>query len=182
MAKIAGSTMTLAGEDALTGRLNKLDKNIRKRVMKAAVAAGGSEILKTARKKAPKRSGLLAKALAVKSITYRHGEQAVAVIGARRGAKLKSMAKIRSAGGAKIKAAEPSNYAHLVEFGTRAHPISAKGEGFLSFLGVVTKAVMHPGAKPRPFLGPAYTSSISRAFKRMGAKAWQGIEKQAKKK
>lgn len=55
-----------------------------------------------------------------------------------------------------LKATGPhAHVAHLVEFSTRPHNISAKIHGWLSFLNVFRKTVMHPGTKPRPFMRPA---------------------------
>lgn len=39
-------------------------------------------------------------------------------------------------------------YAHMVEFGTRPHTITAKGLGFLSFGGHFFRSVHHPGVSP----------------------------------
>lgn len=44
---------------------------------------------------------------------------------------------------------------HLVEFGTRPHAIMAKVKAGLSFAGVVVAKILHPGAKPKPFMRPA---------------------------
>lgn len=45
--------------------------------------------------------------------------------------------------------------AHLVEFGTRPHNISAKPSAWLFFKNMFAKTVSHPGAKPKPFMRPA---------------------------
>jgi hypothetical protein len=45
--------------------------------------------------------------------------------------------------------------AHLVEFGTKAHTITAKGKKAISFGGLLFQSVHHPGAKPHPFMRPA---------------------------
>jgi len=56
---------------------------------------------------------------------------------------------------ANLKATGPHRYiAHLVEFGTRAHVIRARGKG-LFFGGRFARSVQHPGARARPFMRPA---------------------------
>lgn len=57
---------------------------------------------------------------------------------------------------ANLKATGPHRFiAHLVEYGTKAHNIAARAEGWLSFGGIFRKSVEHPGATARPFMRPA---------------------------
>lgn len=56
--------------------------------------------------------------------------------------------------------------AHLVEFGTDPHWQPRRG-------------VMHPGAKPYPFLGPAYADHDREAVKRFGDEMGQAMERLA---
>lgn len=42
-----------------------------------------------------------------------------------------------------------------IEFGTRPHNIAAKKSGWLSFMNIFRKEVVHPGARPFPHLRPA---------------------------
>lgn len=53
--------------------------------------------------------------------------------------------------------------AKWVEFGTKAHRISAKDKGWLSFGGLFAKSVQHPGARPKPFMRPALDAMAGRA-------------------
>ena len=63
-----------------------------------------------------------------------------------------------------LRAGGPHGYlAKWVEFGTRAHNISAKKGGWLSFMNVFTKTIAHPGARPKPFLRPALDGQASAA-------------------
>lgn len=63
-----------------------------------------------------------------------------------------------------IKATGPhAHVAHLVEFGTRPHNISAKANGWLSFLNIFRLSVQHPGTKPRPFMRPALDGQATAA-------------------
>lgn len=69
----------------------------------------------------------------------------------------------RSRGGkveAYVKAGGPHGYlARWVEYGVKAHQISAKFNGWLSFANVFVKEVMHPGIRARAFLRPALDRS-----------------------
>lgn len=44
---------------------------------------------------------------------------------------------------------------YWVEYGTRAHVIAAPAQRFLRIGGIFVKQVMHPGARPKPFIRPA---------------------------
>jgi len=62
----------------------------------------------------------------------------------------------------------PVKYAHLLEFGTAPHYQPKRG-------------VMHPGTRPRPFLGPAYFQTRDEVVRRFGAKIGPEMEKRAAK-
>jgi len=52
---------------------------------------------------------------------------------------------------------EKAFHSHLIEFGTRPHKIRIKRKKVLVIEGgMAGKEVMHPGAKPHPFMAPAY--------------------------
>ena len=73
---------------------------------------------------------------------------------------------------------DPGNYAHLVEFGTKAHgPKHAKfmtlpGGGF---------ARRVRGTQPRPFMRPAFDSQADAANKKIEEVLWKGIVREAKR-
>ena len=70
----------------------------------------------------------------------------------RRGIK-KSFSKKKLVGSARATAP----HSHLIEFGTKPHAISARRKKVLAIKGnIVGKKVMHPGAKAKPFMQPAY--------------------------
>jgi HK97 gp10 family phage protein len=62
----------------------------------------------------------------------------------------------------------PVKYAHLLEFGTAPHYQPRRG-------------IMHPGTRPRPFLGPAFFQTRDEVVKRFGAKIGPEMEKRAAK-
>lgn len=47
-------------------------------------------------------------------------------------------------------------YAHLVEFGTARHWIKPKSRKSLFIAGLMKEVVDHPGARPKPFMRPAF--------------------------
>lgn len=66
--------------------------------------------------------------------------------------------------GGKRKGSADVYYARWVEYGTRQHVIKAKPGGKLSFGGSFYDFVLHPGAKPSPFLRPALDSQHRQAI------------------
>lgn len=63
---------------------------------------------------------------------------------------------------ANLKATGPHrSIAHLVEFGTKAHNISARRNGWLSFMNIFRKEVRHPGARPKAFMRPALDATAN---------------------
>jgi HK97 gp10 family phage protein len=112
--------------------LDQLTPKVEANVMRGALRAGMNVIKPIAQSNIHSVSGELAKGLKVG--TRRRGSRVIA----------------------NLKATGPHRFiAHLVEFGTRAHNIAARGKGWLSFMNVFAKSVEHPGARPRPFLRPA---------------------------
>lgn len=84
-------------------------------------------------------------------------------------------------------------YAHLVEFGTKAHEISARTLNYLRRVvrngqeivdiavlaipgGRFVRHVHHPGSRSRPFMAPALDQAYTYAIDRMVAKVNQKIE------
>lgn len=67
-----------------------------------------------------------------------------------------------SAGGTKKNGAD-TYYALWVEFGTRPHVIAPLNGGALMIGGRVVAHVMHPGARPRPFMRPALDGAAQAA-------------------
>lgn len=78
-----------------------------------------------------------------------------------------------------------SRLAHLVEFGTAVHRITAKAGKVLAYISgfqrVFARSVLHPGAKPQPFLRPAGDAKAREALDTMGDVLGVGIEREAAK-
>lgn len=120
------------GLDALQKFLDQLPAKVEKNVLRGALRAGMKTVLPVAKQNVHSVSGQLAAGL--KLGTRARGGQVVAY----------------------IKASGPHGFlAKWIEFGTRAHNIAAKQDGWLSFGGIFAKSVAHPGARARPFLRPA---------------------------
>lgn len=120
------------GLSDLNSFLDQLTPKIEANVMRGALRAGMNVVKPIAQSNVHSVSGELAKGLKVG--TRRRGSMVIA--------NLKATGRHRS-------------IAHLVEFGTRAHNIAARANGWLSFMNVFAKSVDHPGARPRPFMRPA---------------------------
>lgn len=78
----------------------------------------------------------------------------------RKGGKVTASVK---AGGKSKKTGADVYYAHMVEFGTAAHTITAKNRKGLSFGGLFFQSVQHPGARARPFMRPALDGQAQNA-------------------
>lgn len=84
-----------------------------------------------------------------------------------RGMKIRQKGKTRTSNSHAVTATGKAvGEAHLVEFGTDPHWQPRRG-------------VMHPGARPKPFLGPAYADHDQEAVKRFGQEMGPAMERLA---
>ncbi len=120
--------------------LDQVPAKIERNVLRSGLRAGMKVILPEARRNVNSVSGLLAAGLKIGT-------------GSRGG---KVFAYLRARG-------KHAYVAKWVEFGTKAHRISAKDKGWLSFGGIFAKSVRHPGARPKPFMRPALDSRAAAA-------------------
>lgn len=58
-------------------------------------------------------------------------------------------------------------YAHLVEFGTARHWIKPKSRKSLFIAGLFKEVIDHPGARPKPFMRPAFDGKWRQAIDAM---------------
>lgn len=140
--------------------LKKLEKATQqRRVTQKAVKSGAKVVQSAAKGSAPRASGALRQSLGVKAEKGRKGKTiAFAVVGPR-----KKVRKLVKRKGSRMPiVAVPAFYAHLVERGTRPHAIG-KGSR-LARRGKAGSATgrLHPGSRPRPFLGPGYALNRGR--------------------
>lgn len=132
----------ISGIKELGEALQKFPVKIERNVLRGAIRAGVKEIALQARANAPERTGTLKK-----SIKYGAGV---------RGGLVKGRARTGVP------------YGHLVEFGTKAHLIVAKPGGYMRIGGRLVKSVMHPGARAKPFMTPAFDSRKGAAVRAVG--------------
>lgn len=132
----------------LQQHLDQLPALVERKLLRGALRAGQKVTLERARQSIHNVSGELAASL---RISTRASGSTVS-------------AKVK-AGNAK------APYAHLVEFGTRAHVIVAKNAGGLALASGVYSSLHHPGAQARPFMRPALDAAAvdnSPAFQAVG--------------
>lgn len=140
--------------DALQTLPVKLEQNVMRGALRAGAKVFESEIKQTVPVAPPNeknkrlyggREGLLRDSVRV-SVRVRRG-QVTAIVKA----------------GGKAKGGGDAYYARFVEFGTAAHYIRAKSAKGLTLNGAVFRGVMHPGARPKPFMRPAFDTQHVRA-------------------
>ena len=178
-------TAKIDGMEGLLNRLRAMKQGARNKILKPAVTAGAKVILTAAKANLRAHNlqgtGLLLRSLGTKVKVMRSGV-VVGIVGPRTGYKMvkgpggkrRTVTKL----GQKFAAAgqNPIYYAHLIEFGTRAHSV-ARGASLRKHKG---GGKMHPGAKAYPFLRPAVdqkvaairgamTKAASAALAKMGA-------------
>lgn len=68
-------------------------------------------------------------------------------------------------------------HSHLVEFGTKPHIVVPSGKRAKIGGDIVTGPVKHPGAKPRPFLQPAYLEERQNYLNNIKKIVWEEAER-----
>ncbi|QOY96332.1 HK97 gp10 family phage protein [Massilia sp. UMI-21] len=138
---------TIAGGRALDALLQTLPVKVEKNILRAAMRAGAAVFREQAKANVPVDSGALRRSLKV-SVNTKRG---------------KVTAKLKAGG-------RLAPHAHLVEFGTKPHKIKPKKQQALAFGGHVAREVDHPGARPQPFMRPAFDGRSTAAIAAVGAK------------
>ncbi len=169
------------GAEVVTGfaAIEAIGKAAKSRQLAVRIVKAGAKVVQaSARAKAPRgKTGLLKKAIGMKAVKGTRGKTlAFAVIGAR--------SKVEGAKGGKT--VKPSKYAHLVERGTKPHSLVKRAKkadvaGWAAREKLIAAGggKKHPGATPKPFLGPALQSSKAAAGRAMERVAEQEIWKYA---
>lgn len=135
------------GGRQLDDLLKSLAPKIEKNILRTALRAGAAILRDEARTLVPRKSGDLAKTIRV-STRIRKGQVTASVKAGNRIA----------------------YYAHMVEYGTRAHPEKPKKGKTMDVNGVLRKTVEHPGAQAKPFLRPAADNKFQEAIDAITAK------------
>lgn len=138
---------TIAGGRELDDFLKTFSAKVEKNIMRAALRAGAAEFREQVRANVPVASGDLKRSI---RITTRFKKGTV-------------YASVKAGG-------KRAPHWHFVEFGTAAHRIAPKGAGGLLIGGQVVGAADHPGARPKPFMRPAFDTRSAAALKAVAAK------------
>ena len=170
----------IEGLDPLMANLRGLPITMQNRIVRPAVASASRVILKSAKAHVPVRHGTLRKSLGFKVKTYRASNQVIGLVGPR---KETSLTEVLPKG--KAIRHRPVRYAHLVEFGTAAHIVAARGHGkALRIRGAGGKfafrrRVVIPAVHAKPFLRPAVAATRGQVAAVMRAKIFEGVERHA---
>jgi len=145
----------IIGGRALDAFLQQLPVKVERNIMRAAMRAGANVFKAAATHGVPVDDGALKASIRV---TTRSKNGAV-------------YASVKAGGRA-------APHWHWVEFGTAAHKIKAKPQHALSFGGTTVREVDHPGAKPHPFMRPAFDAAAAAAIAAAAAKIRQRLTKE----
>jgi HK97 gp10 family phage protein len=154
------------GADELTKLLKQLEPRYFRQAVRKGLNNGSKTILRQAKANVQVETGTLRRALGRKIVAHKKRTGYLAIIGPRMDAKrpTKTSSKRKVTFARKVRRARwvprdeiatPYRYAHLVEKGTRPHAVG-RGSSLRSGAQV---GIRHPGAKPYPFLEPAYDST-----------------------
>lgn len=153
-------SLSISGEKELLRALDSLESGVRKKGARQAVTKGIRPIKAATKANVPVRYGWLKKAIDSKVKTFSRSGTVVGIIGAR--SDLEATITDRFGNAERIR---PSNYFHLVEFGTAAHEVK---------LGKVK--VPHPGARGLAPLRRAFEATIGAAQEIMASTLREFIE------
>lgn len=141
------SEETITGGRELDVFLQTLPVKVERNILRAALRAGANEFKAEAKSRIPVAHGDL-----LRSARVTTGSKAGVVY-----------ARLKVGG-------KNAPHWHWVEFGTAAHKIMPKGAGALHFGATTVDAVHHPGAKPHPFMRPAFDAKSTAAIAAVAAK------------
>lgn len=136
--------------------MQTLPSNIEKNVMRSSMRAGAKVLMVQAKAKLKSDSGDLRDSIRIG--TDAKGGRVTAYV---------------RAGGKNKKTGVHVVYAHIIEWGAKAHAITARRGGFLNFGKVFARGVWHPGIKPRAFMRPTldtyWRQAVAETAKKMRA-------------
>ena len=156
------TTTQIMGLKQLTDNLKKIGKLAEGNAAIAMARTGANVFKKAAKEKVPQEKGSIE---GIKYSVKSNLKESIIVKQISRGPHIVYATTIRPG-------KKGVRYAHLVEFGTRPHPEPRKGKKskgpmFISQTGKSYWSVMHPGAKKKPFMTPAFENNSSKALTKM---------------
>jgi HK97 gp10 family phage protein len=146
---------TIFGGRELDDFLQQVSVKVEKNILRSALRAGANEFKKDAQQQVPVDEGALRRSVRVSTR-----------------AKKGTVYAYLKAGGRK------APHAHLVEFGTAAHKITAKKGSALVVNGKAVRDVDHPGAKAKPFMRPSFDTGAQSALVAVGEKIRERLTKE----
>lgn len=181
-----GGTVHIHGLAELQQTLDQLPAKIEANVLRGALRAGANVIADEARRQVPVKTGQLRESIRV-SVRPFPGGKLVATVKA--GGRFKVYASGKAIKGAAYKTARAGGkpdyhapfYAHFVEFGTARHWIKPKSRKSLFIAGLLKELVDHPGARPKPFMRPAFDTKVRAAIEAMADYIRTRLPKEFKK-
>ncbi len=145
----------LQGVNEMLAKLTGIDRKMRKKVARKAVAQGSTVLLRAMKPDTPEATGLMKRSLGKKVVTIKRSGVVVAFVRPRPGQGAMALRNGHPV------YSDPAKYGHLVELGTKPHGA-------------------HPGTKPRPFMRPALDASKSSIMASMENVVRNGLEDAAK--
>lgn len=167
----ANISISLVGDKELIAKLMALGPKVYKNVVSKAARRAMAPVIKTARQLAPKETGQLRKSIGVKQKKYPRNGRIVTIVGPRTGFEITTT--VDTIFGKLKTTRNPVKYAHLVEYGTRAHTLA-------SVDGDKLKIMSHPGATAKPFMRPAFDANEQRAVSIMRSELAAGVVREAR--
>jgi HK97 gp10 family phage protein len=149
------SDQIISGGRELDQLLQTLPAKIERNIMRAALRAGAATILPEVKQRIPVATGALRDSARI-TTKFKKGQVSASV-------KVGNFV---------------AWYAHLVEFGTQPHTITAAPGSALNVNGTVTKSVEHPGVTGRPFMRPAADAKFAEAIQAVERKVRERLTKQ----
>lgn len=167
----------IQGLAEVVATLKGLPAKLQRKIMRKALSKATKGTVAAARRLVPRETGLLKKSIGRKVVTYKESGVLVVVIGPRKGFRQ----DVTRRGRGKPSIADPVNYAHLVEFGTKPHSLlkgaSSRGRLKKATADLVARGIgkIHPGAKARPFLRPAFDQTKGQILQIFAEEVQKGL-------
>lgn len=153
----------IKGGAELARALKELPLKLEVRVMNGALRGGAKVIAEEAKRNVPVRTGALRESIKIR----------------RRANKRAGFINYYVTAGGRKKG--QAWYAHLVEFGAKAHEIRPAKAKSLFIAGLFREIVKHPGARAKPFLAPAFSSRAGDAVAEIIRLTKAGLERIARR-
>ena len=167
--------VTADGFRDVARNLEKLKRNVQRKVTRGAVTKAMRPVAKSAKANAKKikDTGLLSRSIGTRTKTYARSGVVISIVGAREGFRTRvkrkgwdnttvDLFRKKKDGNLVEVWADPAKYAHLVELGTKPHG-------------------NHPGAAPKPYLRPAIITNRISSVNIFRTAMFEGMEREAKK-